>query len=135
MNSLFNKSLILLLFIMLLIQCKSISNIKAAEAEKVPHDTYKDSVKNASSASPGAIKINDLLELMYSIKDKITVDNININESAKTAEIEISFEGNELSVEEVYNKLSNNNAFKEVKKYIENDNKNKKMYLTYNLIL
>lgn len=133
MKESFYKLILTLLIIILTVQGKFIFEMtKNNQVYTSENKNYKNNEAEEVTSAKG-ISLNNLMELLYNNNNKINVNNIGLNDNGKTAEVDISFQGDWKCVEKVIGELSADPAFKEIKEYTEIVGEPKRVYLLYNL--
>ncbi|MDP4087764.1 MAG: hypothetical protein Q8930_00685 [Bacillota bacterium] len=138
MNNPFYKIILVMLFIILALQGKSIIDMNQSNREKSTkgessESNTMNSITDNNIPAANSTTLNNLLELLYNKDRNININNINICDGGKTVELEIGIEGDLKSVEDIFVDLSSIEAFREVKKYSESKTEARKMYVVYNL--
>lgn len=132
MKESFYKLILTLLIIILAVQGKFIFEMTKNNQVYTSENKNYQNNKAEEVISAKGISLNNLMGLLYN-NNKINVKNIGLNDNGKTAEVEVSFQGDWKCVEKVIGELSSDPAFKEIKEYTETAGEPKRAYILYNL--
>jgi hypothetical protein len=122
-----------ILFFLLLIQIKWIINIEKENVSLQQYYNQSNEVKEVASSTMQPISLYSVLETIYIESAKCKVVNFTLSEDAKYLEAEISMLGTINDFELELNNIQKSRGFKEIKKYIEEEDETKKVYITFEL--